>query len=107
MPKGKKFDAAEKHFMKQKDSLDRTIKALQKDLQDMTEDRNRISRSYERELKENELLKERIQALEAVLKETQGLSESDIRTLVKKAEAVATVAGGLTAMSRLGGGLYG
>lgn len=88
MPRGKKFDAAEKHFLKQKEVLDRTIKGLRQELQAMTEDRNRFARRYESEKQAREELQKRYDAI----KETEGLSESDVRALVKKADSINAIA---------------
>ena len=89
MPKGKKFDAAEKHFLKQKEGLDRTIRQLRQDLENMTTDRNRFQRRYALAQEELDILKRKNEELMKL----HGLSDSDVRPLIQKADSVNAVTG--------------
>lgn len=84
MPKGKKFEAAEKHFLKQKKELDSTISTQRQLLENAIEDRNRIQNQLAMYQKECELLRKE----NAELKKLKGLSDSDVRTLIKKADSI-------------------
>ena len=97
MPRGKKFDAAEKHFLKQKEVLDRTIRDLRQQLQAMTKDRDHFARRSQQLAEEVELLKRRNDELQKL----HGLSDSDVKELLKKAESVNAVTGILRATSGL------
>lgn len=89
MPKGKKYTAAEKHFLEQKATLDKTIKFLRQEVQTITTDRNHFARRCEELEKENALLKQRCDELQKL----HGLSDSDVRELIKKAESMNCVTG--------------
>ena len=79
MPKGKKFDAAEKHFMKKEEALRREIKELRDAL---TSSRQALENSLARQnqlVVENATLKqERDRSLQL-----QGLTQEEIRQLIK------------------------
>lgn len=89
MPKGKKFDAAEKHFLKQKESLDRTIKLLRKQVQEISADRTHFARRCELLEEENKLLRGECEEL----RKLHGLLDSDVKALVQKADSVNAVTG--------------
>lgn len=95
MPKGKKFDAAEAHFLKQKEKLDKQIKELRAQLHTAIDDRNRFSHRWELAMAENDELKKQIEALQKL----HGLSQKDVQALVRSTESVNTV----TELLKLGG----
>ena len=95
MPKGKKFDAAEKHFLKQKENLDRIIRGLRTEVQTQDKEIKRLARLLELERNENLHLQLKNQALQ----ETAGLTDSEVRTLVKKAEALNAIGGVMAAVA--------
>lgn len=88
MAKGKKFDAAEKHFAKERERLDKEIKYLKQQLENAHRD-TRLFRSrlelYERE---NEELKNWIERL---LEYTE-LSKDDIKQACEKDKNMAEAA---------------
>ena len=87
MPRGKKFEAAEKHFLKQKKELDSTIRTQRQLLENAIEARNRIQNQLAMYQKECALLRKENEEL----KKLKGLSDSDVRTLIKKADSINAV----------------
>ena len=87
MPKGKKFDAAEKHFLEKKRQLDKVVR-----------DANETARKaveYASDLKkENDALKVKMAELEkenAILLKRCGMSEEDLQRAIKSDKAAETV----------------
>lgn len=78
--KGKKFDAAEKHFEKKRIKLENEIKSLKTQLDSAHRDTNHYRSLYEITARENEELKEWIERL---LEYTE-LSKEDIKAACEK-----------------------
>lgn len=78
MPKGKKFDAAEKHFHKKEQELRKRIKFLENVIDQMNKEWNKLQLEYRQLKKENEKLTEVINQL----MKTQNLSEEDVQALL-------------------------
>lgn len=89
MPKGKKYDAAEKHFLKQKEVLDRTIRQLREQVATMATAKMADDAKIGRLEDENAKLKQ----ANAALQKTAGLTDSEVRSLVKNAESMNVVSG--------------
>ncbi len=81
MPRGKKFNAAEKHFNEKEMRLRRDLR--------IAEEKARDYRKWNEQLTEaNRFLKEeneRLQAANDVLRSVASLSDSDLKTLLDKA----------------------
>ena len=97
MPKGKKFDAAEKHFLSQKEKLDRTIRDLRSALERCTKEKKELSRQLELERRENSYLRQKLEVLES----TAGLTRSEVRDLVNRAQSLNAIAGVTAGVSQL------
>lgn len=82
MPRGKKYDAAEKHFLKQKEVLDKRCLSLSKQCAEYGREVRELSKQLKGVQAENEKLRRELDAL----KELHGLSDSDVRTLIRQAE---------------------
>ena len=80
MPKGKKFDAAEKHFAKERERLNKEIKCLKQQVENAHRDTYRFRSQAEFLERENEELKNWIERL---LEYTE-LSKEDIRAACEK-----------------------
>ena len=80
MGKGKKFDAAEKHFEKKRIQYEKRIKYLEEQLDLTRKDLRAITSKYDFSLRENEELKSWIERL---LEYTE-LSKEDIRAACEK-----------------------
>ena len=98
MPKGKKFNAAEKHFEKkcvkwQKKirELEETNKLLHKKICDNIDKMEKIQM-------ENEYLKQQNNAL----METKDMSVADVKTLIKAKESISNILGLFNVMTRHG-----
>lgn len=89
MPRGKKYDAAEKHFLKQKEVLDKRCLALSKQCAEYGKEVRELSKQLKDAQAENERLRAGLDAL----KELHGLSDSDVRTLIRQAESRNMVTG--------------
>lgn len=91
MPKGKKFNAAEKHFLKKEEALRREIKTLQEALRNTQQSLDNTLAMQNRLIAENASLK---QERNRLLK-LQGLTLEEIRQLIKderrKAESFSTI----------------
>lgn len=90
MPKGKKFDAAEKHFKKKEEDYQRRIKYLEGAVSQLQSDMSRLAGENGTLLAENDSLKDWVERL---LSYTE-LSKEDIRKVCeqdkKRGEALAT-----------------
>ena len=80
MPKGKKFDAAEKHFEKKRQEYENTIKCLNNALKESRQETIKYKTAYENAIGENEQLKSWIERL---LEYTE-LSIEDIKEACEK-----------------------
>lgn len=91
MPKGKKFNAAEKHFLKKEETLRREIKDLQEILRNTQQTLERTLAMQSRLIAENASLKQERDQLLGL----QGLSSEEIRQLIKdehcKAESFSAI----------------
>lgn len=80
MPKGKKFDAAEKHFAKEREKLNKEIKDLKQQVENAHRDTYHFKAQAEFLERENEELKNWIERL---LEYTE-LSKEDIKAACEK-----------------------
>lgn len=89
MPRGKKYNAAEKHFLKQKEALDKQLLAS-RNLCGIYDSK---IRRLEKELAEAKGEITRLTQENDTLKELHGLSQSDVRELIRKAEGINAIHG--------------
>ena len=80
LPRGKKFDAAEKHFKKKEEDYQRKIKNLEAAIYQLQADMNRLAGENGRLLAENDSLKEWNERLLAYTE----LSHEDIRDVCEQ-----------------------
>lgn len=103
MSKGKKFDAAEKHFEKKRIQYEKRIKDLEQQLENAHRDTRLFRSQFELVERENEELKNWVERL---LEYTE-LSEEDIKTACEKdkkaAEALSWLANFSSLSQFLGG----
>lgn len=99
MPKGKKFDAAEKHFEKKKCEYDRKIKSLTIALKESREETLKYKTLYEDISGENEQLKAWIERL---LEYTE-LSMEDIKQACEKDKRMGETMQMMKTLFKLGG----
>lgn len=99
MSKGKKFDAAEKHFEKKKCEYDRKIKSLTIALKESREETLKYKRLYEDANGENEQLKAWIERL---LEYTE-LSMEDIKQACEKDKRMGETMKMMTTLFKFGG----
>ncbi len=102
MPKGKKFDAAEKHFEKIKCEYAKTIKHLSIKLDESREEALEYKRLYEEVSGENEQLKAWIERL---LEYTE-LSMDDIKQACEKDKRMGEAVKMMSTLFKLGGAYY-
>ena len=88
MSKGKKFDAAEKHFAKERERLNKQIKSLEEQLANAHRDTNLFRSRAEFYERENEELKNWVERL---LEYTE-LSKEDIKQACEKDKNMAEAA---------------
>ena len=89
MAKGKKYEAAEKHFLKEEAKLKRQIKEA-KDVS------ARLAEECKLLMAENERLKaeaKKLRQANAELMKTANLSEAEVQELVKRSEALTMLTG--------------
>ncbi len=89
MPRGKKFDAAEKHFLKKEAGYLKSIKELKEALAAAAAEVAGKENQLQEVRAENELLKKEIEQL----RKTAGLSPEEVSKLVRGAEGAATLCG--------------
>ena len=99
MSKGKKFDAAEKHFEKKKCEYEKKIKYLSTELTESREEALEYKRLYESVSGENEQLKAWIERL---LEYTE-LSMEDIKQACEKDKRMGETMKMMSTLFRLGG----
>ena len=86
--KGKKFDAAEKHFIKKEEQYKKHIKALELEITEKTEKEKANGALIESLTEQNAMLLEQNKKLLELCK----LSEADLKILVEKDKNVAEAA---------------
>ena len=99
MPKGKKFDAAEKHFEKQRVEWRQKIRALEAELQKETTKTRQLTETVQKLEKENEQLKQ----TNKQLMELKDLTPQQLQQL----EESSKLAGSLNVFLKQCGGIYG
>ncbi len=82
MPKGKKFDAAEKHFYEKEQKLRQRIKFLDGVINQMNEEWNIL----QKENKQLKLDNEKLTEANSQLMKIQNLSEEDVQALLVRAK---------------------
>lgn len=98
MPKGKKFDAAQKHFMDKEAELKKEIRGLQAELYTANRKLSLLSEKLGQVEAENEQLKDH----RTRLLQYMDLKESDIKTICQKDKQAADF---FTMMNAVGRGL--
>lgn len=81
MPKGKKFDAAQKHFQEKEIKLNRKMREYEASTKEALEKANAVQKENDRLRQENEALK----LANKELMELHNLSDADIKALVERA----------------------
>lgn len=81
MPKGKKFDAAQKHFQEKEIKLNRKMREYEASAKEALEKANAVQKENDRLRQENEALK----LANKELMELHNLSDADIKVLVERA----------------------
>lgn len=102
MPKGKRFDAVEKHFEKRKCEYERKIKYLSTELEESKHEALEYKRLYESVSGENEQLKAWIERL---LEYTE-LSMDDIKQACEKDKRMGEAVKIMSTLFKLGGAYY-
>ena len=102
MPKGKRFDAAEKHFEKRKCEYEKKIKYLSAELAESKHEALEYKKLYEDVSGENEQLKAWIERL---LEYTE-LSMEDIKQACEKDKRMGEAAKMMSTLFKLGGAYY-
>lgn len=102
MPKGKKFDAAEKHFEKKRQEYENTIKRLNNTLKESRAETIKYKTAYENVIGENEQLKAWIERL---LEYTE-LSIEDIKEACEKDKQMGEAAKMLTGLMKFTGSYF-
>ena len=97
MAKGKKFDAAEKHFEKKCVEWRKQIRELEQSNKDYAKKLFGLCHEIEKLQMENEGLRQQNEAL----MELKDMSKEDVRTLIKSKESVNRLSGMMDAMYRL------
>ena len=97
MPKGKKFDAAEKHFEKKCVEWRKQIRELEQPNKELHKKMFDICDENEKLKMENERLKQQNETLIAL----KDMSNEDVRTLIKSKESLNSLSGMFDAMSRM------
>lgn len=97
MPKGKKFDAAEKHFEKKCVEWRKQIRELEQQNKELHKKMFDICDENEKLKMENERLKQQNETLIAL----KDMSNEDVRTLIKSKESLNSLSGMFDAMSRM------
>lgn len=95
MPKGKKFDAAEKHFYEKEQKLRQRIKFLDGVINQMNEERNILQKANKQLKLDNEKLAE----ANSQLMKIQNLSEEDVQELLAHTKHLNKVCETMEAMS--------
>jgi chemotaxis regulatin CheY-phosphate phosphatase CheZ len=81
MPKGKKFDAAQKHFQEKEIKLNRKMREYEASAKEALKKANAVQKENDRLRQENEALK----LANKELMELHNLSDADIKALVERA----------------------
>ena len=98
MPKGKKFEAAEKHFIKKEEKLRKVIKELQSKISELSEKNQELEKALTNANEQLDLL--RIE--NSTLKDASSLSEDELKSLIERADQAKRVEALLNFGSRLG-----
>lgn len=99
MPKGKKFYAAEKHFIKKEEKLRKEIKELQSKMCELSEKNQELEKALTNANEQLDLLRRE----NSTLKETSSLSEVELKALIEKVDREKQVETLLNFGSRIGG----
>ena len=86
MPRGKKFDAAEKHFEKKRVALERELKELKLYLNEVRKQRDALLEEREKLLAENEQLKQKVALLEKLANMTPEQSSAYLSSIARASE---------------------
>ena len=97
MPKGKKFDAAEKKIKEKELKLNRLMRSYENSAREANAKASALQAENEALRSENEELKR----INQQLKELHELSDADIKTLLNRAHSLETFAGMMNIMNRL------
>lgn len=96
MPKGKKFTAAEKHFHEKEIILRRELNQTRDRVYEL---RARLDEALN-EMEKLTALNQELEAKNAILQQTAGLTDEEVRSLVKRAQSLNTLAGVMDHMPR-------
>ena len=96
MPKGKKFTAAEKHFHEKEIILRRELNRTRDRVYEL---RAQLDEAFA-EMEKLTALNDELEARNAVLQQTVGLTDAEVRDLVKRAQSLNTLAGVMDHMPR-------